>query len=99
MNNLFSHPIRFIDNFILNFKPVFSNTQIHILRNMLYAMFFDYKRLSLFAIAKRSQLDYQKLQYFFSESEWDINQLNNIRLKILHDLPPLVVPIFVRERG
>lgn len=81
----FAKPIRFIDQFLNHFQPIFSQTQMNILRQMIYAMFFDYKRLNLSAIAKRSQLDYQKLQYFFSESDWDINQLNNIRLKILQN--------------
>ena len=81
----FTKPIRFIDQFLNHFRPIFSKTQMTILRQMIYAMFFDYKRLSLASIAKRSQLDYQKLQYFFSESNWDINQLNTIRLKILQN--------------
>ena len=81
----FAKPIRFIDQFLSHFQPLFSNTQMNILRQMIYAMFFDYKRLNLSALAKRTHLDYQKLQYFFSESNWDMNQLNNIRLKILQN--------------
>ena len=56
----FSKPIRFIDQFLAHFQPLFSHTQMNILRQMIYAMFFDYKRLSLSAIAKRAHIDYQK---------------------------------------
>ncbi len=81
----FSKPIRFIDQFLNHFQPLFSDTQMNILRQMIYAMFFDYKRLNLSAIAKRTHIDYQKLQYFFSESDWNIDQLNDVRLKILQN--------------
>lgn len=79
----FARPIRFIDQFLGRFQPLFSHTQMNILRQMIYAMFFDYKRLNLSAIAKRTHIDYQKLQYFFSESDWNVDQLNDVRLKIL----------------
>lgn len=79
----FTKPIRFIDQFLSHFQPLFSDTQMNIFRQMIYAMFFDYKRLNLSAIAKRTHLDYQRIQYFFSESAWNIERLNDVRLKIL----------------
>ena len=81
----FSKPIRFIDQFLGHFQSLFSDTQMNIFRQMIYAMFFDYKRLNLSAIAKRTHIDYQKLQYFFSESDWSVDQLNDVRLKILQN--------------
>ena len=81
----FSKPIRFIDQFLTHFHPLFSDTQMNIFRQMIYAMFFDYKRLNLSSIAKRTHLDYQKIQYFFSESDWNVDQLNAVRLKILQN--------------
>ncbi len=81
----FAKPIRFINQFLIHFQPLFSNTQMSIFRQMIYAMFFDYKRLNLSSIAKRTHLDYQKLQYFFSESTWNIERLNDVRLKILQN--------------
>ena len=81
----FAKPLRFIDQFLIHFQPLFSQTQMNILRQMIYAMFFDYKRLNLSAIAKRTHLDYQKLQYFFSESDWSVDQLNDVRLKLLQN--------------
>lgn len=54
-------------------------------KTFVYAMLIDYKRLSLSAIANNTALNYQKLQYFFSESNWDIEALNNIRLRLIQN--------------
>lgn len=83
MKHFPGRPIRCIDRFLNHFQPLFSKTQMHALRQLVQAMFFDYKRLSLAAAAKRANCDYQKLQYFFSESAWDIDALNTVRLKII----------------
>jgi hypothetical protein len=78
-------PTRFIDQFLNHFQPLFSKTQMRALLQLVCAMFFDYKRLSLSAASKRLHYDYQKLQYFFSESSWDVEQLNTMRLNILQN--------------
>ena len=83
----FNPRLRFIDQFLMHFKPIFSNTQMSSLRTLVYGMFFDYKRLSLSAVARKTNINYQKLQYFFSDSSWDINKLNDARLKILQNQP------------
>ncbi len=83
----FNTRIRFIDQFLARFKPLFSNTQMTSLRTLVYGMFFDYKRLSLSAVARKTNTNYQKLQHFFSDSSWDINKLNDTRLKILQNQP------------
>lgn len=85
MKNYSERPLRCIDQFLNHFQPLFSKTQMHTLRQLVKAMFFDYKRLSLAAAAKHCHCDYQKLQYFFSESVWDINALNTVRLKIIQN--------------
>ena len=78
--------IRFIEKFLANFNSVFSTKhQRSIFREFIYAMFSDYKRMSLAAIANNTALNYQKLQYFFSESGWSIQGLNDIRIKILQN--------------
>ena len=79
--------LRFIDQFLAHFQPLFSNTQMSTFRAIVYGMFHDYKRLSLSAISRKTNINYQKLQYFFSESDWDINKLNNVRLNILQNQP------------
>lgn len=81
----FNARLRFIDQFLAHFETMFSKTQMSALRTIVYGMFFDYKRLNLAAIARKTHSDYQKLQYFFSESDWDINRLNDVRLKILQN--------------
>jgi len=85
MNYSTIRPTLFIDQFLNHFQPLFSKTQMRALRQLVCAMFFDYKRLSLTAISKRLHSDYQKLQYFFSESSWDIGQLNTVRVNILQN--------------
>jgi SRSO17 transposase len=83
----FNGSLRFIDQFLANFQPLFSNTQMSALRGLVYGMFYDYKRLSLSAIARKTNINYQKLQYFFSESDWDINKCNDVRINILQNQP------------
>lgn len=85
MKHSTSRPLRCVDQFLEHFRPLFSKTQMQALRQLIQAMFFDYKRLSLAAAAKRTNANYQKLQYFFSESSWDIDALNNARLKIIQN--------------
>ena len=68
----FNGSIRFIDQFLKNFEPMFTNTQMAALRSIVYGMCLDYKRLNLSAIARKTNTNYQKLQYFFSDSTWDI---------------------------
>jgi len=75
--------VRFVDQFLAHFKPCFSNKQFLMFRQYVYAMFADYKRPSLSAFTEQLNITYQKLQYFFSEADWDINQLNSIRLNVL----------------
>ncbi|MBL7071006.1 MAG: IS701 family transposase [Candidatus Omnitrophica bacterium] len=67
----------------VHFNHVFSKTQLSVFRELIYALFADYKRMSLAAIANNTSLTYQKLQYFFSESNWNCDELNDIRLKLI----------------
>ncbi len=78
--------LRFIEKFLANFNSVFSTKhQRSIFREFIYAMFSDYKRMSLAAIANNTAVNYQRLQYFFSESGWSIQGLNDIRIKVLQN--------------
>jgi len=83
----FNGSIRFIDQFLKNFEPMFTKTQMSALRSIVYGMCLDYKRLNLSAIARKTNTNYQKLQYFFSDSNWNINTLNDVRLNILQNQP------------
>jgi len=78
--------IRFIEKFLAHFNSVFSTThQRSIFREFIYAMFSDYKRMSLAAIANNTAVNYQRLQYFFSEADWDTKNLNDIRIRLLQN--------------
>jgi SRSO17 transposase len=70
--------IRFIENFLVKFKPIMSNAQFAALRDIIYGSFFDYKRFSLAAVSQKTHSNYQKLQYFFSDSDWSARQLNDM---------------------
>lgn len=76
--------IRFIEKFLENFNSAFSTKhQRPVFREFIYAMFSSYNRMSLSAIANNTAVNYQKLQYFFSEARWNIQELNNIQLRLL----------------
>ncbi len=77
--------IRFIEKFLSHFKPKFSKKQMSVFREIIYAMFADYKRLTLSAIANNTSINYQRLQYFFTESNWNIKELNDIRIKLIQN--------------
>jgi SRSO17 transposase len=77
--------LNFIDKFLKHFSPIFTKRQMSLFRSFIYSMFSDYRRLSLSAIANNTALNYQRLQYFFSESNWDIQTLNNIRLRLIQN--------------
>jgi len=83
----FNGSLRFIDQFLAHFQPLFTNTQMSAFRCLVYGVFYDYKRMSLSAVSRKTHVNYQKLQYFFSESNWDINKLNDVRLSILQNQP------------
>jgi len=77
--------LNFIDKFLEHFSPIFTRKQMSLFRSFIYGMFSEYRRLSLSAIANNTALNYQRLQYFFSESNWDIKELNNIRLRLIQN--------------
>jgi len=77
--------LRFIEKFLSCFKSNFSKIQMEVFREFIYAMFVDCKRMSLASIANNTTINYQKLQYFFSESDWSIKELNDMRIKILQN--------------
>jgi hypothetical protein len=78
--------IRFIDKFLARFNPAFlTKHQRSIFREFIYALFSEYKRMSLAAIANNTAVNYQRLQYFFTEANWDIQELNDIRIRLLQN--------------
>lgn len=81
----FSPTISVINKFCENFKELFSNTQFVIFRSFIYALINEYKRLNLSTLAGYLNLNYDKLQYFFSDSQWDYKELNDKRIDLLRN--------------
>ncbi|MDZ4205906.1 MAG: IS701 family transposase [Patescibacteria group bacterium] len=80
---IFNTSFQLFNKFLENFRPIFSTKQFLVFRLAIYALFKDYKRNSLWSMAKTANSDYQRFQYFFSESSWNIDQINNQRIKII----------------
>lgn len=95
--------LNFVERFLGHFSPIFTKNQMALFKSFIYAMFSDYKRLSLSAIANNTVLNYQRLQYFFSESCWSIKELNDMRLRLLQSpkpnepAPPNTKILFIRN--
>lgn len=81
--NIFQANVSIINNFLDNFKEPFSRKQFPTFKMFLYAMLPDYKRLNLSALSKNLPIDYQQFQYFFSDSKWNYEDLNNLRINTL----------------
>lgn len=81
--SIFQTNISLLNKFLKQFAPCFSKKQLAMFTILIYALFKDYKRNSLDAMAKATHTDYQKLQYFFSDSHWDIQALKLKRLEII----------------
>jgi len=80
---IFNLSISFINKFLSRFKPVFSNKQFIVFSYLIYALFKDYKRNSIYAMSSNIPVNYQSCQYFLSEAKWNINKLNDERLNII----------------
>lgn len=81
--SIFGANISLLNKFLKHFASSFSKTQMAMFLLAVYAMFKDYKRNSLEAMAKAVHTDYQKFQYFFSDSQWDLQAMNRKRLEII----------------
>ncbi len=53
---------------------------------VVYALFKDYKRNSIEAMAKSTNTNYQKPQYFISDSKWDLPAIKKKSDLIIHIL-------------
>ena len=74
-----------IDGFFKSFRRYFSQKQHHMLSNCVLSLFLEYKRCSLQSMAEKISCNYQKLQYFVSDSKWEsIEDLNQSRLASLY---------------
>jgi len=81
--NILSTNVSIINKFLSNFKELFSNKQFNVFKLFVYAMLKDYKRLTISSLSKELTCNYQALQYFFSDAQWDYDVLNNKRISTL----------------
>jgi len=80
---ILNHDVGIINSFLDNFKDIFSNKQFTAFKNICYASLKDYKRFNLSSVTKNLNIDYQRLQYFLSEANWNENSLNTKRINVL----------------
>ncbi|OOP55460.1 MAG: hypothetical protein AYP45_14645, partial [Candidatus Brocadia carolinensis] len=81
--SIFGANIPLLITFLKYFASCLSKKQMALLTLVIYALFKDYKRNSLDAMARATHTDYQKFQYFFSDSKWDIQAIKRTRLEII----------------
>jgi len=81
--SIFEANISLLNKFLQHFSSCFSKKQLAVFTLAIYALFKDYKRNSLDAMAKATHTDYQKFQYFFSDSQWDLQAIKRTRLDII----------------
>ena len=83
--SIFQTNIPLLNKFLKHFTSCFSKKQMAMFALLIYALFKDYKRNSIDAMAKATHTDYQKLQYFFSDSQWDLQAIKQKRLEIIQN--------------
>jgi len=83
--NTFNANVSIINKFCDNFKETFSNRQFETFKSFVYALIKEYKRVNLNSISRSIGIDYQKLQYFFSDSSWNYEELNQKRINVLRN--------------
>jgi len=79
----FHATVSIINKFSGYFKSQFSKKQFAAFTALLYALINEYKRVNLSSLAKAIDADYERLQYFLSESKWDYEALNAQRIELL----------------
>ena len=81
--SIFQANISLLNKFLKQFASCFSKKQMAMFTLLIYALFKDDKRNSIDAMAKATHTDYQKFQYFFSDSKWDLQAIKRTRLEII----------------
>ena len=81
--SIFRTNISLLNKFLDNFASCFTKKQFAMFILVIYAMFKDYKRNSLDAMTQAVHADYQKFQYFFCDSKWDLSALKQKRMDII----------------
>jgi SRSO17 transposase len=79
----FNARLSIIDKFAQHFKGQFSKKQFAAFTALLYALINEYKRVNLSSLAQALDTDYERMQYFLSDSKWDYEAVNTQRIELL----------------
>lgn len=85
---IFKTNFQLINKFLNRFQHIFSKKQFTIFSFFIYAMCKDYKRYSLQSLAHKTNIEYQRFQYFLSESNWSIDDINHTCLNLIESQRP-----------
>jgi SRSO17 transposase len=81
--HIFDTDYSLVNKFLARFSSLFSKRQFLYFRLYVCLLFKDMKRANMEVIAKAASCQYQRLQYFFSESKWDHEKLNDMRVALI----------------
>lgn len=89
MINLITNIPKILGNFLDKFKDLFSNIQFKGFTTYIAGLLQQHRRTSIESIASVCpNINYQSLQYFLSESEYNTEQINTHRLETLQQHKP-----------
>ncbi|MBW1812002.1 MAG: IS701 family transposase [Deltaproteobacteria bacterium] len=72
-----------VNKFLGRFSSLFSRRQSLYFSLYVCMLFRDMKRANLEVMAKTTSCEYENLQYFFSDSKWDHEKLNDERIALI----------------
>jgi len=72
-----------VNKFLGRFSGLFSRRQFLYFSLYVCLLFKDMKRANMEVMARIASCDYENLQYFFSDSKWDHNKLNDERIALI----------------
>ena len=85
--HIFDADFSLVNKFLGRFSSLFSRRQFLYFRLYVCLLFQDMKRANMEVMAKAASCQYQRLQYFFSESKWDHEKLNEERVALIEKQP------------
>lgn len=89
MLNMITNIPKVLMKFLDRFKEQFYKPQFNSFCHYIAGLLMIHKRVSIESIAKICpDVHYENLQYFISESRFDVNNINHTRLSLLNQLHP-----------
>lgn len=89
MINIITNTKNTLSKFLDKFRDIFSKNQFKSFSTYISGLLLHHKRVSIDSIAKLCpETNYQNLQYFVSESKFNLDKLNTRRVELLQDTRP-----------